>query len=35
VICVLHGKWGVARYYANVLLGRLEGWIGRRLNVGI
>lgn len=35
VICMLHGKWGVARYYANVLLGRLEGWIGRRLNVGI
>ena len=35
VVCVLQGKWGKSRYYANVVLGRLEGWVGRRLNVGM
>jgi glycosyltransferase involved in cell wall biosynthesis len=35
VLCVSQGKWARSRYYANVVLGRLEGWVGRRLNIGV
>jgi glycosyltransferase involved in cell wall biosynthesis len=33
ILFVTSGRWAQARYHANVALGRLEGWLGRTIDV--